>query len=61
MKPMNAIPIRPTMINAIPRPLSGSGMFEYASYSLIAAWETIARNQPIPEPRPNVVASAKVS
>ena len=40
------------MINVIPNPRKGSGTFEYAIFSLIAAMATIAYNQRIPDPKP---------
>lgn len=55
---MNAIPIKPVMMNVIPKPLNGAGTFEYLIFSLIAAIATIAKNQPNPDPKPNTVASA---
>ncbi len=51
MKVMKAIAIRPTVMKVIPVPLSAGGTLEYAIFSLIAARQTIARNQPIPEPK----------
>ena len=54
---MNEIAINPVTIKVIPIPLSGAGMFEYFSFSRIAAIPTIASNQPIPEPKPKAVAS----
>ena len=60
MKLMKAIPIKPVIINVIPKPLSGAGTFEYLIFSRMAAIATIARNQPTPDPRPKTVASAMV-
>ena len=57
MKLINAIPIKPVMMNVIPKPLKGPGTLEYLIFSLIAAIATIANNQPIPEPNPKTVAS----
>ena len=50
MNVMNAMAIRPTVMNVIPIPLRGAGTFEYDIFSLMAARVTIARYQPIPEP-----------
>ena len=50
MKVMNAMAIRPTVMNVMPMPLSAGGTFEYCIFYLIAASVTIARNQPIPDP-----------
>ena len=49
MKPK---PIKPVIINVIPKPLKGPGTFEYLIFSLIAAIKTTAMNQPTPEPKP---------
>ena len=54
---MNAIAIRPTVMNVMPMPLRAAGTFEYDIFYLMAASVTIARNQPIPEPRAYTVAS----
>ena len=51
MNVMNAIPIRPTVMKVMPRPLSAAGTWEYAIFSRIAARATMASHQPIPEPR----------
>ena len=56
MNVMNAIPMRPTVMKVMPRPLSGAGTCEYAIFSLIAASAMIASHQPIPEPRAYVAA-----
>ena len=58
MKDINAIPISPVIINVIPNPFKGSGTLEYFNFSLMAAIATIANNHPIPEEKPNTVASA---
>ena len=50
MKVIIAMAIRPTVMNVMPSPLSGAGTLLYAIFSRIAASETIARNQPMPEP-----------
>ena len=55
---MNEIAINPVTINVIPIPRRGAGIFEYFSFSRIAAIPTMASNQPIPDPNPNAVASA---
>ena len=47
---MNAMAIRPTVMNVIPIPLRGAGTFEYDIFSQWAAMVTIAIYQPIPEP-----------
>ena len=49
MKVMKAMPIRPTVMKVMPRPLSAGGTLEYAIFSRMAARETMARNQPIPD------------
>ncbi len=54
---MNEIAINPVTIKVIPIPLSGAGIFEYFSFSRIAAIPTMASIQPIPEPKPKAVAS----
>ena len=51
MNVINAMAIRPTVMNVIPIPFKGAGTLEYDIFSLIAANVTIARYQPIPEPR----------
>ena len=58
MKAMNATPIKPVIINVMPKPLNGAGTFEYLIFSRIAAIATMARNHPTPEPSPKDVASA---
>lgn len=57
MKLMKAIPINPVMNIVIPKPFKPSGTLEYLSFSLIAAKAMIARKKPIPDPKPNTVAS----
>ena len=49
---MNPNAIKPQIIRVIPRPLSGSGIFEYLIFSLIDAIARMARKNPIPEPSP---------
>ena len=44
--------IKPVIIKVIPKPFNGSGILEYVIFSLIAAIATIAKYQPIPEPKP---------
>lgn len=46
---MNAIAIKPTVMNVIPSPCNGRGTSVYAIFSRIAASATIANVQPIPE------------
>ena len=43
MKVMKAMPIRPTVMKVMPRPLSAGGTLEYAIFSRMAARETMAR------------------
>ena len=60
IKDMKAMPINPVIRKVIPRPFSPSGTLEYLRRSRIAARATMASNQPIPEEKPNTVASAMV-
>ena len=57
---MNAIAIRPTVMNVMPMPLRAAGTFEYDIFSLMAARVTMARNQPRPEPSENTAASPRL-
>lgn len=57
---MNANPIKPVMMNAIPKPLKGAGTSEYFNFSLMAAKATIAKKKPKPLPIPNTVLSIKL-
>ena len=50
-KHINAIAIKPTVMNVIPNPFKGAGTLEYDNFSCIAAKLTIANNQPIPDPK----------
>ena len=47
---MNAIAMRPTVMNVMPSPRSGFGTSLYAIFSRMAASPTMASVQPIPEP-----------
>ena len=49
-KHINAIAIRPTVMNVIPNPRRGLGTSVYAIFSLIAAKHTMASSQPKPAP-----------
>ena len=55
-KLINAIPIKPVIMNVMPRPRRAGGTLEYLIFSLMAAIPTMARNQPTPEPSPKDVA-----
>lgn len=57
---MKAKPIKPVMMNAIPKPLKGAGTFEYFIFSLMAAKATIAKKKPKPLPMPKTVLSTKL-
>lgn len=57
---MNAKPIKPVMIKAIPSPLRGAGTSEYLIFSLMAAKATMAKKKPKPLPIPNTVLSIKL-
>ena len=52
--------INPVRSMVIPNPRSFEGTFEYLSRYLIDAIETIAKNQPNPEPNPKIVDSINV-
>ena len=54
MKLMNAIPINPVINIVMPKPLRGSGTFEYLSFSLIAARAIMAKKKPIPVYSPQI-------
>ena len=56
-KHMKASAIRPTVMNVMPSPFSGSGTSVYAIFSLMAASPTIASVHPIPEPAAYATAS----
>ena len=49
---MNANDIKPTVINVMPKPLSGGGTSLYFIFSRIPANAAIANAQPTPQPRP---------
>ena len=55
-KLINPRAIKAVIINVIPNPFNGFGIFEYSSFSRIAAIPTIARSHPIPEPKEYAVA-----
>ena len=59
-KVINAIAIRPVSSIVIPSPRNGFGMFEYFSFSRIAAIEIIASIQPTPDEIPKTVDCPKV-
>ena len=52
IKLINPIAIRPVIIKVIPNPFKGSGILEYAIFSLIAEIARIAKKKPTPDPKP---------
>ena len=52
IKLINPIAIRPVMIKVIPNPFKGSGILEYAIFSLMAEIARIAKKKPTPDPKP---------
>ena len=55
-----AMPIKAVIIIAMPRPRSGSGIFEYFNLSRIAANRTIAKKKPMPLPNEKTAVSEKL-